>query len=165
MTIVCPKCASRCSNQEWSFIGTDTVSTLFKNLPVMTNLNIYLGYALAVQTNVSSIRERIYVMVQTKQSVKKTIALVQLKIFPFMTIRQRIADPKLLNFAWEGMVQSSTIINAIVLIFCVELQELSHLTRDLAQAEKKINVVTSWANVQNDIYFTQNGQSCHFAWK
>ena len=48
-----------------------------------------------------------------------------------------------------------------VLIFCVEFRELSHLTRDLSQAEKKINV-TSGANAQNDIYFTQNGQSCHF---
>ena len=41
-----------------------------------------------------------------------------------------------------------------VLIFFVEFPELSHLTRDFSQAEKKINVVTS--------YFTQNGQSCHF---
>ena len=48
------------------------------------------------------------------------------------------------------------------LIFCVEFRELSHLTRDLSQAEKKINVVTSQVNAQNDIYFTQNGQSCHF---
>ena len=30
-----------------------------------------------------------------------------------------------------------------VLIFCVEFQELSHLRRDLSQAEKKINFVTS----------------------
>ena len=28
-----------------------------------------------------------------------------------------------------------------VLIFCVEFQELSHLTRDLSQAEKNINVI------------------------
>ena len=49
-----------------------------------------------------------------------------------------------------------------VLIFCVEFRELSHLTRDLSQAEKKINVVTSWANAQNDIYFTQNGRGCYF---
>jgi hypothetical protein len=41
-------------------------------------------------------------------------------------------------------------------------RELSHLTRDLSQADKKINVVTSCANSQNDIYFTQNGRSCHF---
>ena len=27
-----------------------------------------------------------------------------------------------------------------VLIFCVEFRELSHLTRDLSQAEKKMNV-------------------------
>jgi hypothetical protein len=27
------------------------------------------------------------------------------------------------------------------------------------------SVVTSWSNAQNDIYFTQNGQSCHFEWK
>ena len=35
-------------------------------------------------------------------------------------------------------------------------------TRDLSQAEKKMNDVTSWANAQNKIYFTQNGGSCHF---
>ena len=40
-------------------------------------------------------------------------------------------------------------------IFCVDFWELSHLTRDLSQAEKKRNVVTSWANAQNDIHFTQ----------
>ena len=49
-----------------------------------------------------------------------------------------------------------------VLIFCVELWELSHLTPDLSQAEKKLNVDTSCTNAQYDIYFTQNGQSCHF---
>ena len=53
----------------------------------------------------------------------------------------------------------------LVLIFCVEFRELYHLTHDLFQAEKKINVVTSWENAQNDIYFTQNGWSCHFEWK
>ena len=31
----------------------------------------------------------------------------------------------------------------LVLIFCVEFQELSHLTCDLSQGEKKITVVTS----------------------
>ena len=46
-----------------------------------------------------------------------------------------------------------------ILIFCVEFREFSHLTSDLSQAEKKINVVTSQANEQNDIYFTQNGQN------
>ena len=50
----------------------------------------------------------------------------------------------------------------MVLIFCVEFRELSHLTRDLSLAEKKINVGASCANTRNDIYFTQNGQSCHF---
>ena len=40
-----------------------------------------------------------------------------------------------------------------ILIFCVEFQELSHLTRDLSKAEKKINVITSWANAQTDIDF------------
>ena len=33
---------------------------------------------------------------------------------------------------------------SIVLIFCVEFREFSYLKRDLSQAEKKINVVTSW---------------------
>ena len=35
------------------------------------------------------------------------------------------------------------------------------MTCDLSQAEEKMNVVTSWANAQNDIDFTQNGWSCH----
>ena len=47
----------------------------------------------------------------------------------------------------------------------VKFWELSHLTCDLSQAEKKINVVTSWANSQNYIYFTQNDRSHHFEWK
>ena len=34
-------------------------------------------------------------------------------------------------------------LNTKVLIFCVEFRELSHLTRDLSQAEKKITVFTS----------------------
>ena len=34
-------------------------------------------------------------------------------------------------------------LEAWVLIFCVEFRELFHLIRDLSQAEKKINVVTS----------------------
>ena len=33
-------------------------------------------------------------------------------------------------------------------IFCVEFQELSLLTHDLSQSEKKINIVTSWVNTQ-----------------
>ena len=33
--------------------------------------------------------------------------------------------------------------NTMVLIFCVEFWELSHLTRDLSQAEEKIYVITS----------------------
>ena len=52
-----------------------------------------------------------------------------------------------------------------VLYFCIGFWELSHLTRDLSQTEKKINVVTSWANAQNDKYFTQNCKKCHFDWK
>ena len=50
-------------------------------------------------------------------------------------------------------------------LLSVEFRELSHLTRDIYQAEKKINVITSWANAQNDIHFTQNGWSYHFEQK
>ena len=32
---------------------------------------------------------------------------------------------------------------AVVHIFCVDFRELSHLTRDLSQAEKKTNLITS----------------------
>jgi hypothetical protein len=47
----------------------------------------------------------------------------------------------------------------MVLIFCVEIQKLSHLTRDLCQAEKKITVVQA-QQVEN--YFTQNDDFDHF---
>ena len=42
-------------------------------------------------------------------------------------------------------------IHTKVLYFCVGFRELSHLTRDISQAEKKVNVVTSWANAQNEL--------------
>ena len=45
--------------------------------------------------------------------------------------------------------------SAKVLYICVGFWLLSHLTRDLSHAEKKIGVVISLANVQNC-------QSCHF---
>ena len=38
----------------------------------------------------------------------------------------------------------------------------SCLPCQISQAEKKINDVTSGANTQSDIYFTQNGRRCHF---
>ena len=41
------------------------------------------------------------------------------------------------------VVEDSYLERPMVLIFCVEFRELSHLTRDLSQTEKKINVVTS----------------------
>ena len=67
-------------------------------------------------------------------------------------------------YASSLRILSGELINlTMVLIFCVEFRELSHLTRDLPQAERKINAVTRWANAQNDIYFTQNGQSCHLS--
>ena len=49
-----------------------------------------------------------------------------------------------------------------VLIFCVEFRELSHLTRDLCQAEKKITVVISWATDKITTIFTQNDNFDHF---
>ena len=67
-----------------------------------------------------------------------------------------------INFSFQQWYFVTKIVLTKVLIFCVELRELSHLTHDLSQAEKKMNVVASSANAQNDIYFIQNGQSCHF---
>ena len=43
---------------------------------------------------------------------------------------------------------------SMVLHFCVGFCELSHLTCDLSQAEKKTNFVTSQGNAQNDKYLT-----------
>ena len=51
-----------------------------------------------------------------------------------------------------------------VLIFCVEFLELSYLTRDLSQAEKKITVFTSWATDKMTTIFTQNYNFDHFEW-
>ena len=48
-------------------------------------------------------------------------------------------------------------IKYLVLIFCVEFWELSHLTHNLSQAEKKKSVVTSWATDKITTIFTQNG--------
>ena len=55
-------------------------------------------------------------------------------------------------------------LHAMVLIFCVEFRELSHLTRDFSQAEKKITVVTSWATDKMTTIFTQNDNFDHFEW-
>ena len=46
-----------------------------------------------------------------------------------------------------------------VLIFCVEFRELSHLTRDLYQAEKKIDISISLKMVKVVIL---GEHSCHF---
>ena len=51
-----------------------------------------------------------------------------------------------------------------VLIFCVEFRELSHLTRDLSRAEKKIIDVTSWSTDKMTTIFTQNDNFNHFEW-
>ena len=44
---------------------------------------------------------------------------------------------------WCAMNVCPTTQKTQVLIFCVEFWELSHLTQDLSQTEKKIPVVTS----------------------
>ena len=50
----------------------------------------------------------------------------------------------------------------MVIIFCVEFRELSHLTYDLSQAEKKITAVTSWATDKMTTIFTQNDNFDYF---
>ena len=51
----------------------------------------------------------------------------------------------------------------MVLIFCVEFRELSHFTRDLSQAEKKINVVIQAEPLKKmTTNFTQNDIFDHF---
>ena len=47
-----------------------------------------------------------------------------------------------------------------VLYICVGFWLLFNLTRDLSQAKKKINVVTSWANAQNDIIWVCSDFQC-----
>ena len=51
---------------------------------------------------------------------------------------------KLGDYPWMVLLGSPSVgFDNKVLIFCVEFRELSHLTHDLSQAEKKITVVTS----------------------
>ena len=50
-----------------------------------------------------------------------------------------VVDPCMVVLNMTTLLKHS---EAKVLIFCVEFLELSHFTRDLSQAEKKINVVT-----------------------
>ena len=52
-----------------------------------------------------------------------------------------------------------------VLYFCVDFRELSHLTRDLSQAEKKINCVTCWTCDKMTTIFTPNDNFNHFEYK
>ena len=49
------------------------------------------------------------------------------------------------KFASHVVLANASLCFSKVLYFCIGFRELSHLTRDLSQAEKKINVVTSWA--------------------
>ena len=51
-----------------------------------------------------------------------------------------------------------------VLIFCLEFRELSHLTRDLSQAEMKITVVKSWTTDKMTTVFSQKDNFNHFEW-
>ena len=53
-----------------------------------------------------------------------------------------------------------------VIIFCAEFCKLSHLSCDLFQAEKKINIVTSWVNDKMRTIFTQiyNFDQLYFLW-
>ena len=47
-----------------------------------------------------------------------------------------------------------------VLYFCVDFWKLSHLTRDLSQAEKKINIVSISLEMAEVVILSEN--SCHF---
>ena len=91
----------------------------------------------------------------------------KLKVFYHWNISLCIIRSKTLAYSFAS-------IKDFFKFFSVSFWELSHLTHDLSQTEKKINVVTSWVNLQNDMYFTQNGwksvvevvnlskKSCHF---
>ena len=52
----------------------------------------------------------------------------------------------------------------IPIIVSKRQQNFNMIHIDLSQAEKKINVVTIWANAQNDNNFTQNYRSFDFEW-
>ena len=57
--------------------------------------------------------------------------------FNLISPQSNLSNRKVLN-AWEINVLQ---VWPTILIFCVEFRKLSHLTRDLSQAEKKITVV------------------------
>ena len=68
------------------------------------------------------------------------------------------------DYKLKSLVQARHLFYAMVLIFCVEFLELSHLTHGLSQAEKKVTVVTSWATDKMTTIFTQNDNFAHFEW-
>ena len=68
-------------------------------------------------------------------------------IFVFSTYNFSISNKKTnyvhIQFETLQMILCKISKHSKVLIFCVEYRELSHLTCDLSQAEKKITVFTS----------------------
>ena len=68
------------------------------------------------------------------------------------------------KFASHVVLANASLCFSKILYFCIGFRELSHSTRDLFQAEKKINVVTSWASDKMTTIFNQNDNFNHFVW-
>ena len=64
---------------------------------------------------------------------------------------------------WPSLIKIFDQNKCKILIFCDKFWELSHLTRDLSQADQKNNFYYKLSNWHNDIYFTQNANVYHFA--
>ena len=81
-------------------------------------------------------------------------------------VKKKSELAKLFNFCWNWLPKYSikrTWFQQMLNNFVNSKNFITKLsTRDLSQAEKKLNVDTSCVNAQYDIYFTQNDQSCHF---
>ena len=67
------------------------------------------------------------------------VRIISIQLLPTFQFIFDIIVPWLTRKAFNWSYSSV----AMVLIFCVVFRELSYLTSDLSQAEKKLNVVTS----------------------
>ena len=72
-------------------------------------------------------------------------------------VQKKIFQKWIVHQCWH--LKTVSVVNMSFKIF-----QLALVSPDLSQSDKKLTVVTSWANSQNTI-FTQNDQSQHFEWK
>ena len=92
----------------------------------MSELNLQIGFEVFKSKNMNLVQGIV-------------VRVISIQFLPIFQLIFDIIVPWLTRKAFNWSYSSV----AMVLIFCVEFWELSQLTRDLSQADRKLNVVTS----------------------